>query len=309
MRAAINRILAIGKDAAAIGRKHVYEIRWQRALRKGQGTMNVRTSFGPMTIRIAAEDHIGYSLLFDGHFEMDLIKRTMSFLREIGRCPPAGQGTLLDIGANIGVISIEMLKLGEVARAICIEPEPVNYAILEENVRKNGLRSRVHSQRVAVGDTTTTELVFEVSKLNSGDHRVRVPAPMPPEDRYRESERETIKIGAATLDTLVESLPQAFREPWSVLWIDVQGYEGHVYRGARRLLSTGIPVVSELWPYGLARAGTDQPAFCALAAELWSHYYVFRRDHYVEYPIGSLGNLFAELAGPFAYDNVIFLKK
>ena len=305
----IDRIVTIGRDVARVGTRHLHEIRWQRAVRNGQRTMDVRTSFGPMTIRVASEEHIGHSLLFDGHFELDLIKRTMGFLREMGRCPPAGQGTLLDIGANIGVISIEMLRLGEVARAVCIEPEPVNYAILEENVRKNGVSSQVYAKRVAVGDSDTNELVFELSNLNSGDHRVRVSAATPSPDRYHESDRETIKVGCTTLDRLVDGLPPAFREPWSVLWVDVQGYERHVYGGARGLLSTGIPVVSELWPYGLARAGTDQTSFCALAAELWSHYYVFRRDHYVEYPIDSLGYLFAELTGPFAYDNVVFLKK
>jgi hypothetical protein len=61
--------------------------------------------------------------------------------------------------------------------------------------------------------------------------------------------------------------------------------------------------------YGLERAGTPVASFCTLANELWTHSYAFRRDRYVEYPIESLASFFAELAGPFAYDNVIFLKK
>jgi FkbM family methyltransferase len=304
----LNRILAIGKDVKAVGRKHLNEIRWQRALRNGQNGMDVDTLFGPMSIRIGAEDAIGHSLLFNGEFEMDLIKRTMSFLRQIGRCPPAGQGTLLDIGANIGVISIEMLKTGEVSNAVMVEPEPTNDAMLEENVRKNGLQSRVYSQRLAVGDAES-RLVFEVSGLNSGDHRVRVSAHPSAQEAYRESDRKTIEVQSTTLDALVELVPTEFKKQWAVLWVDVQGFEQHVYGGARRLLSTGIPVVSELWPYGLERAGNSITSFCSLASELWTHYYVFRRDRYVEYPIETLASFFAELAGPFAYDNIIFLKK
>ena len=39
-----------------------------------------------------------------------------------------------------------------------------------------------------------------------------------------------------------------------LVWIDVQGHEARVLRGAGQLLQAGVPIVFELWPYGLRRA-------------------------------------------------------
>jgi len=40
-----------------------------------------------------------------------------------------------------------------------------------------------------------------------------------------------------------------------LVWIDVQGHEGQLLSGASALLERRLPVVMELWPYGLRRAG------------------------------------------------------
>jgi len=44
---------------------------------------------------------------------------------------------VLDVGANLGVISIGMLVNGDVAAAIGVEPDPDNYALLERNIAQN----------------------------------------------------------------------------------------------------------------------------------------------------------------------------
>lgn len=41
----------------------------------------------------------------------------------------------------------------------------------------------------------------------------------------------------------------------SLLWMDIEGYEGHALEGAKSLLSSGTPLVSEFHPEFLARAG------------------------------------------------------
>lgn len=43
--------------------------------------------------------------------------------------------------------------------------------------------------------------------------------------------------------------------PPSLLWMDIEGYEGHALAGAKSLLSSGIPLVSEFNPEFLAKAG------------------------------------------------------
>ena len=90
------------------------------------------------------------------------------------------------------------------------------------------------------------------------------------------------------------------------MWIDVQGYEGYAFLGAKNLLSKGIPVVSKIWPYGIARAGMTQEQFCKIAENFWMNYYVMRRGKFVRYPIHTLGILFEELGYDGGYDNIIF---
>jgi hypothetical protein len=58
-----------------------------------------------------------------------------------------------------------------------------------------------------------------------------------------------IPVHSSRLDDL--DLPSA---P-GLLWMDIEGYEGHALEGAKSLLSFGTPLVSESHPEFLARAG------------------------------------------------------
>ena len=64
----------------------------------------------------------------------------------------------------------------------------------------------------------------------------------------------------------------------ALIWIDVQGYEGFVYRGAGGTLAGGLPTVSEVWPYGILRAGMTLEEFCNIVNGIWSDYWVYRRQ-------------------------------
>ncbi|MBP88698.1 MAG: hypothetical protein CMJ64_18625 [Planctomycetaceae bacterium] len=60
-----------------------------------------------------------------------------------GKFPGDGKGTIIDIGANIGPIAIAMLQLELVDKAIMIEPDPRNFALLQRNVDQNQLTDKV----------------------------------------------------------------------------------------------------------------------------------------------------------------------
>jgi len=51
---------------------------------------------------------------------------------------------VLDVGANLGVISIGMLVNGDVAAAIGVEPDPDNYALLERNIARTSAAIAIH---------------------------------------------------------------------------------------------------------------------------------------------------------------------
>jgi FkbM family methyltransferase len=269
-------------------------------LRRVRSHVTVTTRQGRFRLPLR-DEAISKALFIERQYELDLVTRSLAALRSIGRLPARGQGTVLDIGANNGVISIGMLTTGEMAAAIAIEPEPGNFALLESNVKLNGLDGRMTCIRSALSDREG-EVAFELSGDNFGDHRVRATAPVTGPEHYGESGRRVTKVPARRLD---DALTESQRRGLSLIWMDVQGYEAHVLRGAPRVIATTVPLVTEIWPYGLRRAGTSNATFCDVAA---SHWATFSELPDLEpRPVAELPALLDRLSGDEDYTNVVFL--
>ena len=280
---------------------------WQ-IIRQLRNSVTISTKQGIFTLSLNADDPIERELYCWGEYELDLISNTMSLLRKIKKSPPKGSGTLLDIGANNGVISIGMLYTGQIGKAIAIEPEPRNFSLLQKNIEQNKLKEKVICLPHAVPDCKS-KIEFELSETNFGDHRVRREFHgAESNELFDESQRHVIQVEADQLDRLLQNVPAGFKEDISLVWIDVQGYEGYVFLGAKQLLSKDIPVMSEIWPYAIRRAGMSQEQFCNICRELWSNYWVMRRGRFVKYPINILDIFFDELGYDGDFDNVIFTK-
>jgi FkbM family methyltransferase len=56
-------------------------------------------------------------------------------------------GIFIDIGANIGAVSVLAHRLGA-KKIICYEPVPENYDLLTRNLAANGVKAEVHRQAV-----------------------------------------------------------------------------------------------------------------------------------------------------------------
>lgn len=209
----------------------------------------VRTASGSAVFHVSTWDRVlGRHVYLYGDFEAAILHRTYALLKEWGR--PA-TGTMVDVGANIGTTCIQAVVDGLANAAIAIEPEPGNLALLERNIRANGLAGRIEPLSAALSDREgTAEL--ELSEENSGDHRIRIEAAGA--GTFGEDRRATRLVPTTTFDRLVES-GRIDLARTGIVWVDVQGHDGHVLAGARTLRDTGIPVVVEFWPYGLERSG------------------------------------------------------
>ena len=60
-------------------------------------------------------------------------------------------GIMLDLGANVGHMSVARAMLGDITAAYCAEPDPLNYECLVRSVVENQLEGLVMPDRVAIG--------------------------------------------------------------------------------------------------------------------------------------------------------------
>jgi FkbM family methyltransferase len=181
--------------------------------------------------------------------EIRALRRAMAALDALGARRRGG--TLVDVGANIGTTTVSALNQHGFDRAVACEPEPRNVRLLELNLVANDLGGSATVCKAAVGDSDG-EIDLVIARNQFGLHEVRSKGR--PSPSWPNRARRTATVPQVTLDTLARE--GAFDpDDVSLLWMDVQGHEGQVLRGARSLTARGIPVVLELDPEALKRHG------------------------------------------------------
>lgn len=161
---------------------------------------------------------------------------TIEWLREVVK---PGM-TVIDVGANVGQMTLEMAHLvGPQGKVFAIEPAPGNVKILREHVRGNGFADRVTVIEAACcendgGSTDLTVFGSEPDSVGSGHSIIReaASAACP-----RELPTLSLPVPTVSLDALCER----FRIRPGVVKIDVEGAELAVLEGARRVLAQDRP--------------------------------------------------------------------
>lgn len=286
--------------------RHFYRRVLWRILRLLRASITVKTKQGTFLLRLNAEDPISKSLFIELEHEYELMEQTVNFLKE--RALIDSQGTFLDIGANRGITSIGMLSRKHFKYAIAIEPEPINYSSLLENILVNQLDASIYPFNLAASNKSQ-DLEFSISNSNYGDHRIHnSPFASLHDDKYGESDRSTIKVNARSIDSILEDVPEHTLTRLSLIWIDVQGHEGYVIQGGNKVFSRNIPVVCEIWPYGIRRSGITAETFIHQIESTWSKFAMITHEGIVIEEISTFHNLFGSLSQNGKFENVIFLK-
>lgn len=290
-------------------------LRWElrRALYRLHGklhdTVTLSTKQGRLTMS-TRDNGIAANLFSNRQYEYDSSVRAVRFLKAQGFIPNQA-ACMADVGANIGLISTGLLLGNEIQFALAVEPEGRNYSLLQKNVEQNGLSARVHCLQMAAGEVAAM-LTMELSPVNPGDHRIRATALAEgATERRGESTRQTVSVPSLPFVDILR-LPELKNSPASkpdFMWIDVQGYEGYVFAGGADYLRQGIPAVSEVWPYGILRAGMSLERFSATVASIWTDYWVERRNKYIRYPMAVFDRYLEELGRDGYFENVIFTNK
>jgi FkbM family methyltransferase len=239
---------------------------------------------------------IGKYLYVKRSYEAEEIDRTTALLKKAGYLAEAGGGRalVLDVGANIGMICIAFLKNQYFERAWAFEPEPNSYRLLAHNVKQNGLGEQIRHFPYALS-SAEGEVEMELSTDNSGDHRVRHRTTA---GALREERRRTLKVQARTLDRFLAECPTLSRDDVALVWLDIQGHEGHFFQGAAGLLGHGVPVVSEFWPYAIERSGMSRADYLGIVSDLFTHFYFPQGGGFEKFPIAEIDHLFDAYSAP-----------
>ncbi len=140
----------------------------------------------------------------------------------------ADAGTIIDLGANIGVATLWFRSLNPNARIVSVEPDPFTFEKLRMNLARDPLVKCVHA-----AITPESGPVAFASAPKSWESRVG-----------GASSAITGEVRGITLDELVAS---EGIDPIDILKVDIEGMEFSVLPQARCLASAG-QVIGELHP-------------------------------------------------------------
>jgi len=265
-------------------------------------TANGLLSFSNMDL------HNARTLYVQREWESHLIARSMDYLRRERHVGKPGADVLIDVGANVGMICIGMLRRDFFREALAIEPDESNFALLTRNIEQNGLQARIRPFRCAITDQSG-DVELEIAKENFGDHRVRASRSL---ERALMSEegRATVRVPARTLDDLVTKGASLDPARIGLVWADIQGFEGYMLRGASATLSHGAPVLSEVWPYGILRSGMDRDTYASIVRSLFKRIVIVdaAANRFETRDAADLPALFDTHLRPEAQLEIIFLR-
>lgn len=135
---------------------------------------------------------------------------------------------IVDVGTNIGWTVLNFGRLSGAGKIIGFEPDPFNYEVCKKNLSFNNL-SNIELLPIGLGDREA-EVRLEVrTPGNRGGNRVSP-----------NSNNNSVPIQIKMLDSIdaVTSLSKV-----DLIKLDVEGYELHVLRGARGILTQHKPIL------------------------------------------------------------------
>lgn len=162
------------------------------------------------------QENIGFEILINGIYEADTIAFICKRMKK--------GGVFLDVGANIGAISIPVNKLRSDIEIICIEAAPWIYDYLKTNVEVNQL-IKIRLLNKAISDCSGRQVDFFSPKDKFGKGSL---API--------FTNNSVKVDTITLDDLVEGNNERIVD---FIKVDVEGFEALAFRGGTKLLGGG----------------------------------------------------------------------
>jgi len=181
--------------------------------------------------KFSIKDGIGKDIYYKwGVYSEDFITRFI--LDQVG---VADSDFIIDIGANIGWYSLTLSSKSQ-PTMISFEPDPTNYALLNENISLNK-RTNIHPFNCAVANAEGVMKLYLYKKYNQGRHSL-IEGP---------KTKEYVEVKTIVLDKFLEEKGWAGKRI-KLLKIDIEGFEFPALRGAAKTLARTDYVLSEFSP-------------------------------------------------------------
>jgi FkbM family methyltransferase len=186
----------------------------------------------------------------------------------------------IDVGANIGHISIAQKTHLPETRVLAVEANPVTYHVLLENIALNKLR--IESINCALGDDDGKTV--EIQNSYSDDCNSVVSPAMFSKQAMADGLfivkcESTFNVPCRTLDSLAEEF--IFPDRIRLLKVDTEGYELFVFKGAVNTLKAIEIIYFEYWDKLTRKYGYDKNKLFDLLSNSGFKIYRAPRNPYI----------------------------
>lgn len=138
---------------------------------------------------------------------------------------------VIDVGANIGLTSIALANICHQGKIAAIEPIPLTYQLLKENVKNSGLNN-VTLHNFGIGNKADKVIMQGSTDFLAGSFVA---------ERYKVHEKHfSVTVPIKTLD---RAFPEFLINSVDFIKLDIEGYELFALEGAKGLLNQFKPIV------------------------------------------------------------------
>ena len=149
-----------------------------------------------------------------------------------------GKGSILDIGANIGIMTVHLSQHLPNCTIHAFEPMPDNLHVLKRIIAKFNLKkSEIHE--IAVGDNSGD---IQMVLPHQGKTKMQGLSHVKHETITEWNQGEEFTVPLNTLDTVLNG------ESIQGIKIDIENFEYYALKGGKRILTENRPIIyAELW--------------------------------------------------------------
>lgn len=149
-----------------------------------------------------------------------------------------GKGAVLDVGANIGIMTVHLAKKLPHSTVHAFEPIPDNLSVLKKIIAKFNLK------KIKVHETAVGETVGKIQMIlpHQGKTKMQGLSHVKHDSITEWNEGEEFSVSMNTLDNVING------ETIQGIKIDIENFEYFALKGGKRILESNHPVIyAELW--------------------------------------------------------------